>query len=600
MTLDVRTLIVLMGVGHVLQMVVLSLQYAVHRSYRGIGWWLLWSASVATGSLFMRLREVPGLRLPSILLQNAFLVLGVTCLYVGLMRFHDRFPRRFVLPAILVPFFAGLGFFTLARDEVGPRSVVISGTLAVVALVTAWELHAVRAASTRVTAGFLTAVLVGHGTFFAWRTAKLVAGTGAEDIFVPSAFNLAAFVDGFVVANLLTFGLILMVSQRTHAEMAEARDQFRLLFETSPDAALITRAADGVCRNVNEGFERLSGYGREEVLGRSTRDLDLYVDPDAREKVVAVLREKGEVTSAEIVFRKKDGSLLFGSMSARIILLGEEPHVISVTRDVTERKLVEEDLARSATEIRELNAGLEKRVAARTAELTEKNRELESFVSSIAHDLRAPLRAIDGFSGILEEEHADRLDPEGLRLLSKVRGAAERMDRLIRDLLEYARAGTAELHRGEVNMRTLALEAFQDVVPGEARGGISFVVEDLPAASGDAALLRVVFHQLLANAVKFTAARPERRVDVRAVRNEGVAWYEVADSGVGFDPALEQKLFGMFQRLHSRDGFEGTGIGLAIVKRIVERHGGRVRATGEPGRGAVFAFAIAEAGGADA
>jgi light-regulated signal transduction histidine kinase (bacteriophytochrome) len=151
-----------------------------------------------------------------------------------------------------------------------------------------------------------------------------------------------------------------------------------------------------------------------------------------------------------------------------------------------------------------------------------------------------------------------------------------------------------------VSLSALAREAFQDVVPGESRRGIAFAVGDLPAAPGDAVLLRVVLHQLLANAVKFTASRPERRIEVRAVREEGAVWYEVADSGIGFDPAHVKKLFGLFQRLHAREGFTGTGIGLAIVKRIVERHGGRVRAEGAVGRGATFAFTIPQTGGDDA
>lgn len=600
MTLDVRTLVVLLAVGHLLQIVVLSLQYAVFRSYKGIGWWLLWSGSVAAGVGFMLLRQVPGLRVTAILCQNGFLVFGVACLYVGLMRFHERETRRLLVAAILVLYSAGISFFLLVVDDIDARSAIIGTTLSVIALVTAWDLRAARAGATRVTASFLCLVLLGHGLFFAWRAGMILAGASTADVFSTSAFNLGPYVDAFIVSNLLTFGLILMVNQRSHAELREARDHFMLLFETSPDAVLITRADDGFCRNVNVGFEVLSGYRRNDLLGRSTLDLGLYAEPASRDTVVAELRARGSVSNAEIVFRRKDGSHFVGSMSARVIQLGDVPHVMSVTRDVTEQKRVEEELARNAVEIRELNAGLEKRVAARTAELSEKNRELESFVYTIAHDLRAPLRAIDGFSGILQEAHSDRLDPEGLRLLSRARAGAERMDQLIRDLLEYARAGTAELRRGEVNLSALAREAFQDVVPGESRGGIDFAVGDLPAAFGDAVLLRVVFHQLLANAVKFTASLPERRIEVRAVREGETVWYELADSGVGFDPAHVEKLFGMFQRLHARDGFTGTGIGLAIVKRIVERHGGRVRAEGAVGRGATFAFTIPQAGGDDA
>lgn len=599
MTLDVRTLIVLLAAGHLLQVVVLSLQYAVFRSYKGIGWWLLWCGSVAAGIGFLLLRQVPGLKVTAILLQNGFLVLGVTCLYVGLMRFHGRGTKRLLVLAILVLYFSGHTFFTLVVDDIDARSAIIGATLAVIAFVTAWELRAVRAGATRVTASFLCLVLLGHGLFFAWRAGMILAGASTADVFGPSAFNLGPYVDAFVVSNFLTFGLILMVNQRSHAELGEARDHFELLFETSPDAVLITRLDDGACRNVNEGFETLAGYRREEILGRSALDLDLYVEPTAREKVVAALREKGQASNFETVFRRKDGSHFVGSMSARIIPLGGVPHVMSVTRDVTERKRAEDELARSAAEIRELNTGLERRVAARTAELTEKNRELESFVYTIAHDLRAPLRAIDGFSGILEEEHSHRLDPEGLRLLARVRAGARGMDRLIRDLLEYARVGTVEVRRGPVDMDGLAREVFLEIVPEEDRKSIEFAVRELPAATCDAALVRVVFRELIGNAVKFTAPGPERRIEVRAVREEGAVWYEVADSGVGFEPVHARKLFGMFQRLHARDGFDGTGIGLAIVKRIVERHGGRIRAVGAAGRGATFAFTIPEPGGND-
>ena len=266
---------------------------------------------------------------------------------------------------------------------------------------------------------------------------------------------------------------------------------------------------------------------------------------------------------------------------------------------MTDRNAAREALERSAREIRELNAGLERRVAERTAELTAKNRELEAFVHSIAHDLRAPLRAIDGFSGLLEEEHASRLGDEGRRLLARVRGGAQRMDRLLRDLVEYARAGDAGLRHESVDLGELARSAFEDVVPEDARGSCRFVVGDLPKVDGDATQLRVVFRHLLANAVKYTSARAERRVEVRGrVEGEDVVC-EVVDDGVGFDPAHAGRLFRVFERLHAGEGGEGTGIGLAIVRRIVERHGGRVRAEGRPGQGATFAFSLPRRGGGD-
>lgn len=597
MTLDVRTLVALLAISHVLQVVVLSLQFAVFRAYKGIGLWVLWSASVMAGSVFLLLRDVPALRVVAILAQNAFLVLGVTCLWVGLLRFHGRREDRRAIGALLLAYFATHAFFLLVVDDLDARSAVVAAALGAVALLTARDLWRVRAGATRAPATFLFAVLLLHGLFFSWRAGMILAGTRIGDVFGGGAFNVAPYVDAFVVANLLTFGLVIMVNQRAAADLREARDRFELLFETGPDAVLITRLEDGACRNVNSGFEELTGYRRGEVLGSTVGSLRLYADASARDRLVEELRRSGGVKNVELVGLRKDGREFVGSLSARVLDLDGEPHVLSVTRDVTERRAAEEALARSAAEIRELNAGLERRVAERTAELGEKNRELEALVQSLAHDLRGPLRAIDGFSGILEEEQAGRLDAEGRRLLGRVRSGAQRMDLLIRDLLEYVRAGSAEMRIEEVDGESLAWSAWEETVPEEARGAWRFEVGALPPVRGDAGLLRLALLHLVGNAVKFTVSREGRSVEVRGSRSGGAVTWEVLDNGVGFDAAHGEKLFGLFQKLHAGEAFEGTGIGLAIVQRIARRHGGTVTAAGEVGRGARFAMTFPAEGG---
>ncbi|MCL4810657.1 MAG: PAS domain S-box protein, partial [Thermoanaerobaculia bacterium] len=495
-------------------------------------------------------------------------------------------------------YFASHAFFLVVVDDLDARSAVVAATLGVVAFLTARDLWRVRAGVTRAPATFLCAVLLLHGLFFSWRAGMILAGTRVGDVFGGGVFNVAPYVDGFVVANLLTFGLVIMVNQRAAADLREARDHFELLFEMGPDAVLITRLEDGVCRSVNSGFEELTGYRRGEILGSTTRDLPLYADASAREKLVDELRRTGGVTNVELVGLRKDGREFIGSLSGRVLDLDGEPHVLSVTRDVTERRVAEAALVRNAAEIRELNAGLERRVAERTAELAEKNRELEALVQSLAHDLRAPLRAIDGFSGILEEEQAARLDVDGRRLLGRVRSGAQRMDLLIRDLLEYVRAGSVEMRLEEVDGEPLARSAFEEAVPEEARGAWRFETGTLPPVRGDAALLRLALHHLVGNAVKFTASREGRTVEVRGSRGEGAVTWEVLDNGVGFDAAHGEKLFGLFQRLHAGEAFEGTGIGLAIVMRIARRHGGTVTAVGEVGRGARFTMTFPVEGGA--
>ena len=253
---------------------------------------------------------------------------------------------------------------------------------------------------------------------------------------------------------------------------------------------------------------------------------------------------------------------------------------------------------------------LEATVAERTAELRQKaqqlevanrgllaaNQELDALSHSVSHDLRAPLRAIKGFTRILEEDYGHALDAEGQRLLGVVCQSADRMSHLLDDLLKFSRTSRAELAFDPLDMKAIAQSAFEEIAgapDGAAR--IDFRLGELPPAYGDAALVRHVWMSLLSNAVKYSSRRQRPMVAVEASTEGGLAVYRVRDNGAGFDMAHSGKLFGVFQRLHGEREFEGTGIGLALVKRIVTRHGGRVWAEGAVDQGATFSFTLAPA-----
>jgi PAS domain S-box-containing protein len=258
-----------------------------------------------------------------------------------------------------------------------------------------------------------------------------------------------------------------------------------------------------------------------------------------------------------------------------------------VALDVTEE-------VRAQREAVGLSAEMEERVRRRTADLEEAVREIEGLSYSVSHDLRAPLRAIDGFSGMLLEGHSERLDVEGRRLLEAVRSNAVRMSELIDDLLEFSRAGQGELASGPVDMTALVRAVLSDVESADPSSveGVDVRVGALPAAQGDAGLLRTVWASVLDNALKFTRPKSSRVVEVSGWEEAGRRFYRVKDNGVGFDARYVDKIFGVFQRLHGAREFPGSGLGLALVKRIVLRHGGEVRAEGREGEGAEITFVL--------
>mgnify|MGYP001605070151 FL=1 len=253
----------------------------------------------------------------------------------------------------------------------------------------------------------------------------------------------------------------------------------------------------------------------------------------------------------------------------------------------------ESEATRADEEIRRLNADLERKVIERTAELLAANRELESFSYSVSHDLRAPLRAIDGFSQAVIEDCADKLGDQGRGYLNRVRAATQHMGHLIDDLIKLARVARAEMQREAVDLSALAGSVLAGLQAGEPARKVDWHIETGLVASGDANLLRVVLDNLLGNAWKFTGRQPQPRIEFGATRGaDGEPAFFVRDNGAGFDMTYAGKLFGAFQRLHTVHDFPGTGVGLATVQRIVHRHGGRVWAEGAVGKGATFYFAL--------
>jgi PAS domain S-box-containing protein len=334
----------------------------------------------------------------------------------------------------------------------------------------------------------------------------------------------------------------------------------------------------------SEALDAIFGIGPE--WDRSVSGWGKLIHPEDREATTHYLAEevfgKGSCFDRHYrIVRPADGEVRWVYGKGEVSLAPDR----TVTRlrgtiaDVTNQRIASE-------RVTQLNAELELRVKERTA-------ELEAFSYSVSHDLRAPLRAIEGFSSMVVRDHSEHLDVEGQRLLGVVRKNALRMSALIDDLLLFARAGRSEVRRGRCDMNAIAQSAFEEVVADpEARARIDFRLGELPEVEGDVSLLRQVWINLLSNAVKFSALVLEPMIKIEGAVEGDFAVYRVSENGVGFDMAHADKLFGVFQRLHGMTEFEGTGIGLALVRRIVIRHGGRVWAKGAIGQGATFSFTL--------
>lgn len=335
----------------------------------------------------------------------------------------------------------------------------------------------------------------------------------------------------------------------------------------------------------NRAFTSLFGY-RVEELGSQTGPRILYANPGVGNEVLRTIMA-GDSWNGEITMVAKNGREFPVALRADAIIddRGKIIGLVEIHTDITSRKHAEEQL-------KQLNEELEARVSNRTAQLVTINKELESFSYMVSHDLRAPLRAIDGFSRIVLDDYARELPGEGKRYLNLVMENVTQMKALIENLINFSHMSRKSLHIVPVHPADIAREAFDDLRDEKAGRTIDFRIEDLPSCRADPDMLKLVYLNLISNALKFTRKCPESRIEIGSFKKDGQNVYFIRDNGIGFDMRYRPKLFAVFQRLHPVKEFEGSGLGLAIVQRIVHRHGGDVWAEAEPDRGATFFFTI--------
>ena len=372
-------------------------------------------------------------------------------------------------------------------------------------------------------------------------------------------------------------------------DAAETRDQAQMYLDVAGFMIAVLNAEGCVVLINRKGCEIL-GYTEQEITGQNW--FNVCLPEEMREEVTGVFNEliAGEIAPVEYYENPvlaKDGKYRTIAFH-NAVLRDQSSQIIGILfsgEDITERKQAEE-------EIRTLNAELEQRVHDRTAQLEAANKELEAFSYSVSHDLRAPLRGIDGFSHILLDEYRDTLDEKAKDCLNRVRAGSQRMGELIDDLLKLSRVSRAEIQYETVNLSSLAHMIAEELNKAHPERHVEFVIADNASDRGDPHLLRIALENLFGNAHKFTRNNAHAKIDFSRTTYEGKPAYYIRDNGVGFEMEFADKLFGAFQRLHARSEFEGTGIGLATVQRIIHKHGGSIWAEAEVGKGAIFYFTL--------
>ncbi len=411
------------------------------------------------------------------------------------------------------------------------------------------------------------------------------------------------------------------ITQQKKVEIAlrESEKKFRETI-ANLDEGYFGISSDGIICDHNPAFSRIFGYPPQQNLHGKALSI-FWNNPQDYQNFLKKLTNQRSVHSIQVTSQKISGERLILLVSAHIIQndknqsgryegiflditarIDQEEKILATQAELrrlleeaeqSKQKLIKvvEEQKITQEEISQLNKTLEDRVTQRTIELKTSNEELESFAYSISHDLRAPLRAIDGYSHILEQDYSHVLDEEGLRLLSVVRNSTKNLDKMITDLLSLSRVGRSELKYATIEMTSLVQSVFEELSTPENQK-TRLIVENIPDCRGDPTLIRHVWLNLISNALKYSAPKDSPEILITGKKGKGFNTYTIRDNGVGFNPEYREKLFGLFQRLHKANEFEGTGVGLSIVQRVIHRHGGKVWADGKPGEGAEFTFTL--------
>lgn len=579
MVIDIRTIILIIGISSVLQVIVLYNQYKTNKYTLGPGWWLMWSIAEILGFFLILLRTIPSFIPVAIIFQDPIILLGPIFIYTGIVRFF----KKKVNLKFIVPFFVSFVvlhlFFFFVKDSFVARTMLFDAYQSAIMFLSALTIYKNKPRSLALTANFNIVVLIVHGIVFSLLFFMLLFGINHTDVFTPNIYNILQYFDGLIIGLLLTFGVIIMLNQKLNVEISEVKAHFEQIFNTSPDAAVISRLSDGMFVDCNEGFTKLSGYTKEEVLDKSSLFINIWKNPTDRAEVVRKISEKGFFENFEFQFQLKNGEVITGLMSGKIITLKDDLHIISVTRDISERKIAEQTIKLKNDELLKLNA------------------EKDKFYSILSHDLLGPFHNFLGLTQIMEEELTELTMDELKKLSMSLKSSAANLFSLLENLLNWSKIqrGLIPFNPQLFQLQSIISEGLVAINESAKAKGIDITL-DIPddlRVNADNIMLQTVIRNLVSNAVKFTYRSGKIHLSSKYIGDTHVE-ISIKDSGIGMNPSIVSNLFKLDVQTNRKgtDGEPSSGLGLLLCKEFVDKHGGHIWVESEEGKGSKFSFTI--------
>jgi PAS domain S-box-containing protein len=573
--IDVNTFAIVLGIFYAIQFVIFLIEFYYNRNYKGIDWWLIYAATALFGFLCLLARQIKPIEHVAVFGQNLAFILSSFFIYIGLVRFFGKKEKLNLMIIIFIFFLIPFSYYLFYEDNIQMRTIIIWSTVSIIAVLSAYDLQKYKTKSLEIASNICITVFVAHALFSGSKVLLLLSGSVINSFDSQLFINTSSYVELLIVSLLWTYTLILFINHRLTAEMKQAKDHFEVIFNTTPDAILITEIPGGTITSVNDKFYELTGYSPKESVGSSTVALNFWYDIQERRCFLDKVMEQGYCFDFEAHLWHKDQRKLSGMISSKVITLNEKPQLISIVRDTTERKRWEEEIVRQNKQLQILN------------------NEKDKFFSIIAHDLKSPFNAFLGLTEIMADEIPNLPLIDLIRLANKMRESARNLFGLLENLLSWSmiKQGMTNFQPENIFLQPEINESILIYFDLANRKEIAIVqnVEPDTVVYADRNMLRSLIRNLVSNAIKFTPKGGTVTIFAQILPDNSTQ-ISVNDTGIGISKQMQDQLF-KIDSSTSRKGTNGElscGLGLHLCKEFVSSHNGKIWVESLNGEGSTF------------